>query len=122
MKPMPYALKSPTETGLVIMMTSQLSNRKTGPRESAKVMFEIFHEQTGNRLYRVIYYTELDEKHRDAEIERAMAGEHIYDGFLRESTLPEAKLEINIILDRLNNGQFLDQTQLDELLAPYSAK
>ena len=104
------------------MMTPPVPNHKTGLRESAKIMFEIFHEQAGDRPYRVIYYTELDEKHRDAEIERAMAGEHIYDGFLRESTLPEAKLEINIILDRLNNGQLLDQTQLDELLAPYSVK
>jgi hypothetical protein len=104
------------------MMTSQLSTRKTGPRESAKVMFEIFREQAGDRPYRVIYYTELDEKQRDAEIERAMAGEHIHDGFLRESTIPEAKIEINIILDRLNNGQSLDQSQLEELLTPYSAK
>lgn len=104
------------------MMTSRRPNHKTGPRESAKVMFEIFREQAGNQPYRVIYYTELDEKHRDAEIERAMAGEHIYDGFLHESTINDAKIEINIILDQLNNGQFLDQGQLDELLTPYSVR
>ena len=89
--------------------------------DAAKVMFEIFREQAGEGPYHVIYYTELNEKNRDAKIEWAMAGEHVYYGFLVKSTLAEGKVEINTILARLNKGESLEETQLDKLLAPYAA-
>ena len=36
--------------------------------ESDRVMFEIYRESGYDRLYRVVYYTELSERNRDLEI------------------------------------------------------
>ena len=67
----------------------------------SKVMFEIYRESGYDRRYRVVYFTELDEHNKDQEIARATAGEHFYDGFLREQSLPEAKKAIGQVLERL---------------------
>src|SRR5689334_7170547 len=48
-----------------------------------KIMFEIYKDVARNGDYRVIYFTELDDHNREAEINRAANGEHIYDGFIR---------------------------------------
>jgi hypothetical protein len=70
-----------------------------------KVMFEIYREGAYDRRFRVVYFTELDEHNKDEEIARAVAGDHVYDGFLREKTLSEAKDVIKVLLDRLNRGE-----------------
>ncbi len=70
-----------------------------------KVMFEIYREAAYDRRYRVVFFTELDEHNKDEEIARAIAGEHLYDGFIREKALTEAKHAINELLDRLNRGE-----------------
>ncbi len=46
-----------------------------------RVMYEIYREAGYGQKVRVVYYTLLEEHQRDLEITRAMAGEHIYDGF-----------------------------------------
>jgi hypothetical protein len=86
-----------------------------------KVMFEIYREAGYDRQYRVVYFTELDEHNKDAEIARATAGEHYYDGFLRAGTLPEAKRVIVSLLDRLNAGEAVDPGEVERVLEGYTA-
>ena len=86
-----------------------------------KVMFEIYREAGYDRLYRVVYFTELDEHNKEAEIARATAGEHFYDGFLRTDTLMEAKRAIRGLLERLNRGESLDAEAVERDLSAYQA-
>lgn len=80
--------------------------------ESDRVMFEIYREDGYDRLYRVVYFTELSERNRDLEIGRAMAGEHLVDGFIRIKSLEQAKKRIEAILDRLNAGERIPEQEL----------
>lgn len=89
--------------------------------ESAKVMFEIYREAGHGRKYRAVFFTELDEHNKEAEISRAMAGEHVYDSFLAESKLPEGKQMIASIVARLNDGEQLDEPQLAAMLTAFEA-
>lgn len=86
-----------------------------------KVMFEIYRESAYDRRYRVVFFTELDEHNKDEEIARAIAGEHLYDGFIREKALGEAKHAINELLEKLNRGEAMSQQALEEALAVYQA-
>ena len=83
-------------------------------RESEKIMFEVYREAAYNRKYKVVYFTELNEHNKEAEINRAMAGDHFFDGFLVEKRKEEAKAIIDRVLDRLNQG---DKVQPEELQA-----
>jgi hypothetical protein len=87
---------------------------------AAKVMFEIYREAGYARKFRVVYFTELDEHNKEAEINRAMAGEHLYDGFLAERQIVNAKAAVDQILTRLNSGETLDADQIAEVLQPFS--
>jgi hypothetical protein len=87
--------------------------------ESDRVMFEIYRESGYDRLYRVVYYTELSERNRDLEIGKAMAGEHLADGFIALGRLPEAKSLIKTFLDRLNAGEKLPGSEITSALAGY---
>lgn len=89
--------------------------------EADKIMFEIYREAGYGRKFRVVYFTELDEHNKEAEISRAMAGEHLYDGFLKSHQAGRAKQIIADILDRLNSGEPITGQQIDELLSPYSS-
>lgn len=86
-----------------------------------KVMFEIYREAGYDRRYRVVYFTELDEHNKDAEIARAVAGEHFYDGFLKSGALPDGKKLIAALLERLNRGEAIVADEVERLLAPCSA-
>lgn len=86
-----------------------------------KVMFEIYREAGYDRHFRVVYFTELDEHNKEAEIARATAGEHYHDGFLRVETLPEAKRAITRLIEQLNRGELLERDELDRALAEYVA-
>lgn len=88
--------------------------------ESDRIMFEIYRESGYARAYRVVYFTELDEHNKEAEISRALAGEHLYDGFIRSHQAGRAKSAISGILDRLNRGEAFGESEMDELLAPYA--
>lgn len=70
-----------------------------------KVMFEIYREAAGGP-HRVVYFTELDEHERDAEIARAMRGEHVFDGFAQAGD--RARDAIDTLVDRLNRDEPLD--------------
>ncbi|HLG15083.1 MAG TPA: hypothetical protein VJH03_11355 [Blastocatellia bacterium] len=90
-------------------------------RESDKVMFEIYREATYNRRYKVVYFTELNEHNKESEINRAMAGDHLFDGFLSGRHKAEAKIVIDRALDRLNQGETVSTEELQRELAEYLA-
>ncbi len=89
------------------------------PFESDKVMFEVYREADFSRKYRVVYFTELTEHNKEAEINAAMAGEHFYDGFIKTSTSKEAKEAIDQFIQKLNAGESLTADKLDKILQPY---
>jgi hypothetical protein len=68
------------------------------PFESDKVMFEIYREPYQG-LYRVVYFTELQDHNKETEINRAMA--------------------IGRILDRLNDGEKLTPAEIRQELEPF---
>ena len=87
--------------------------------QANRVMFEIYLDRTYRGEYRVVYYTELSERNRDLEIGKAMAGEHLADGFIALGRLPEAKSLIKTFLDRLNAGEKLPGSEITSALAGY---
>jgi hypothetical protein len=89
--------------------------------ESDKVMFEIYRETEYTGQYKVVYFTELNDHNKEAEINRALAGEHFYDGFIREYHKEEAKRIIEQLVARLNNGENLQPEQVDEALRSHNA-
>jgi hypothetical protein len=86
-----------------------------------RIMFEIYRESTYSGRYRVVYFTELNDHNRDTEINRALAGEHFYDGFIRSFRKDEAKKIIEAVLVQLNEGKSVDPHALAEALSPYTA-
>jgi hypothetical protein len=89
--------------------------------QSEKVMFQIYREPAFNRRYRVVYFTELDEHNKDSEINDALRGEHVFDGYLRNYTKEEAKRVVSDILSRLNGGEALDPAEIETRLKPFMA-
>jgi hypothetical protein len=89
--------------------------------ESDKVMFEIYREATYTGQYRVIFFTELNENNKEFEINRAMAGEHFYDGFIRNYRKDEAKNIIDNLLRRLNSGEKLTPGDVERELGEHAA-
>lgn len=88
-------------------------------RESDKVMFEIYREASYNRHFKVVYFTELNEHNKETEINRALAGEHFFDGFLSNVRKDEARVIIDQTLERLNNGEPVRPEELERELAAY---
>jgi len=88
-------------------------------RESEKIMFEIYREASYGRKYKVVYFTELNEHNKESEINRALAGDHFYDGFLSEQKKDEAKAIIDSALARLNDGETVRVEELEKELAGY---
>jgi hypothetical protein len=85
--------------------------------EADKVMFEIYREDTYTGRYRVVYFTELNEHNKEYEINRALAGEHFYDGFIKNYRKDEAKEIIEGLLKRLNDGEKLTASDIEAALA-----
>jgi len=90
-------------------------------RESDKTMFEIYREASYNHRYKVVYFTELNEHNKESEINRAMAGDHFFDGFLNGVRKEEAKAIIDRALLRLNNGEQVRPDELERELSGYLA-
>lgn len=88
---------------------------------SDRTMFEIYREADYGRQYRVVYFTDLDEHNKEAEINRAMAGEHFYDGFLVDRRKEEAKRKIGDMLSRLNRGDALTPVEFERELQALEA-
>ena len=89
--------------------------------ESDKVMFEIYRESTYTGKYRVVYYTELNENNKEWEINKAMSGEHFYDGFIKNYGKDEAKDIIEALLKRMNEGENLTPEDIEQALGQYAA-
>jgi hypothetical protein len=87
-------------------------------KTSEKIMFEIYRDAGEPPSYRVVYFTELDEHRRDVEIARAMAGDHVFDGFLPEDN-PQAKARVDDVIDQLNRGTELDDVGIAHALDGY---
>ena len=87
--------------------------------ESDKTMFEIYRETTYQGKYKVVYFTELGDVTREYEISRAMAGEHFYDGFIKNYQKEKAKEVITKILKRMNSGEALAQADVERELKPF---
>ena len=89
--------------------------------EADKVMFEIYREAAYTGKYRVVYFTELNEHNKEYEINRAMSGEHFYDGFIKNYRKDEAKEIIDGLLTRLNNGERIDPQEVERALGEHMA-
>jgi hypothetical protein len=88
---------------------------------SQKIMFEIYRETPREGRYRVVYFTELDEHNKEKEINDAMRGDHVFDGFIRNHGKEEAKRAVTQILDRLNQGENLTPAEIASALQPFMA-
>jgi thiaminase len=91
------------------------------PMEADKVMFEIYREAAYTGKYRVVYFTELNDANKEYEINRALSGEHFYDGFIRNYRKEEAKDIIESLLRRLNEGEQLTSDDVENALGEHSA-
>lgn len=87
--------------------------------EADKVMFEIYREAQYSGRFRVVYFTELGDHNKEWEINRALAGEHFYDGFIKNWRKEQAKAIIEDFIRRLNEGKNLTPQQLEEALRDY---
>jgi len=85
-----------------------------------RIMFEIYRETTYSGRYRVVYFTELNDHNRDPEINRALAGEHFFDGFINSFRKDEAKCIIEAVIAQLNEGKAVNPHALAEALARYT--
>jgi hypothetical protein len=89
--------------------------------ESDKVMFEIYKETEYTGRYRVVYFTELQDHNKESEINHALAGEHFFDGFIKNFGKDEAKEIIVSLLERLNNGEPVDVPEIERALGDHMA-
>jgi molybdopterin converting factor small subunit len=89
--------------------------------ESDKTMFEIYRETAYSGQYKVVYFTELQDHNKETEINRAMAGQHVLDGFLKNYRKEEAKEIIEQILARMNNGERMRAEDIKLALAQHLA-
>ena len=87
--------------------------------ESDRIMFEIYRETTYTGKYRVVYFTELQDHNKEYEISRAMSGEHVFDGFIRNYRKEQAKEVITQILERLNSGETVSAGEIERELQPF---
>ncbi len=84
-------------------------------------MFEIYRETSYSGRYRVVYFTELQDHNKESEINHALTGQHLYDGFLKNFGKEEAKGIIERLLERLNNGEPLCRPEIEGALRGHLA-
>ena len=89
--------------------------------ESDKVMFEIYRETEYSRKYRVVYFTELQDHNKETEINHALSGEHVFDGFIKNLGKDQAKEIINSIVNRLNDGEPVKPEEIERALGDHMA-
>lgn len=85
-------------------------------------MFEVYRESTYSGKFRVVYFTELQDHNKETEINRAMSGEHFFDGFLKNFGKEEAKQIIDRLLARLNDGESISPEQFAAELGDHLSK
>lgn len=88
--------------------------------ESDKIMFEIYRDSLYNQKFRVVYYTELNEHNKHAEISRAMSGNSFYDGFIKDYRKDEAKKIIEELVASLNEGASITIEDVKQKLKDYT--
>jgi hypothetical protein len=91
----------------------------TMSRVDEKVMFEIYREKAYDRRYRVVYFTELGDHDKEREISRAIAGSHVFDGFLDADQMEQARTAVDELLGRLNQGETPAAAGIDTSLSPF---
>ncbi len=84
-------------------------------------MFQIYREGSYNQRYKVVYFTELHDHNREIEINRALAGEAFYDGFIHNFRKDQAKQVIENTIRRLNAGEPVSPQELERELADFIA-
>ena len=89
--------------------------------ESDKTMFEIYRDARYGSAFRVVYFTELQDHNKESEINRAMAGEHFMDGFIRDFRKEDAKAQVDRLLARLNEGEQITPDEAVVYLAEHLA-
>ncbi len=82
-------------------------------------MFEIYRDTRYQGGYRVVYFSELDEREKEIEMPRVMAGEHFCDGFIDRDQRAAAKQAIDAILDGLNGGATITAAEAERALRPF---
>ena len=85
-------------------------------------MFEIYKEKAYTGEYRVVYFSELDDHNKDIETDRAMKGDHFFDGFILTLKKERAMKQIEDIVSRLNEGETLDDQYLNMQLKEFLAE
>jgi hypothetical protein len=85
------------------------------------IMFEVYLDTARDRC-RVVYFTELDENDRDAAIDAAMAGEHVFDGLIDGARIDAAKAVLSAFASRPDAGAPGTADELAGLLAPFLAR
>lgn len=89
--------------------------------EADKVMFEIYRETEYTGKYKVVYFTELQDHNKETEINHALAGEHFFDGFIKNFRKDEAKEIVADLLKRLNSGEKVDALEVERALGDHLA-
>ncbi len=89
--------------------------------ESDKIMFEIYKETEYTGRFKVVYFTELEDHNKETEINRAMMGQHFYDGFIKGFRKEEAKEIVDGLLTRLNGGEVLEPKEVERALGSHLA-
>ncbi|HJM34233.1 MAG TPA: hypothetical protein QF697_06630 [Candidatus Marinimicrobia bacterium] len=84
-----------------------------------KIMFEIYKESSYSDQYRVVYFTELHEHNKEREIDRAMKGEHVFDGYILSLKKERAMKKIGDIINKLNEGKIMDPQYIDNYLEEF---
>lgn len=87
--------------------------------EADKVMFEVYRDTFAGK-YKVVYFTELQDHNKEWEISRALAGEHFYDGFLRNYRKEEAKAIIQSLLKRMNDGEQITPEEFQAAISEFT--
>jgi hypothetical protein len=91
----------------------------------AKTMFEIFRETDYNRTFHYVFYTELEEHHRDDMIAKAASGETVFTGYLADKTKEKARAEVESIVEELNgmdeDEAGMSKDEIQRRLSPYLA-
>ena len=89
--------------------------------ESDKIMFEIYRETEYTGRYRVVYFTELQEHNKEAEINRALTGEHFYDGFVLDHRKVEGRKVLDEMVRKLNRGESVTPQDIERELSDLGA-
>jgi len=84
-------------------------------------MFMIYKDTKYTDRYKVCYFTELDEHNKDNEINKALAGEYFYDGFIFNFKKEQAKGIIEGLVEKLNNGDEVEPADVDSAIAQFKA-